>query len=268
MKKQRKKAKSFIVALVYIAIYYVISFAVGNIYFLWLVKAGGLSSKDAQITLINNTCVLTLVTWGLSYWLFFLIGRINKTPIKNEIGVKQAPPIIYIMASVLAVGCRFLVVAYYYLAQKVTVLSQSIESAVGNTPEITNNAQALLWISCIALVAPFFEELLFRVLVMGQLLRIMRPWAAVVLQAAAFGAMHGVLFQSLFAFAVGIALGIVYYKTKNIKVATVCHSVFNLSSVVMQESLIGQGALVFAVAGLLLVFLSLYYIVNNKREDG
>ncbi len=267
MKKQQKKAKSFIIALIYVALYYAVSFAVGNIYFLWLVNAGGLSSKDAQTTLLNNTCMLTVVTWGLCYWLFFLIGKINKTPIKNEIGVQKAPPIIYLMASVLAVGCRFLVVAYYYLAQKVSVLAESIESAVGNSPEITTNWQALLWICCIALIAPFFEELLFRVLVMGQLLRIMRPWAAIVLQAAAFGAMHGVLFQSVFAFAVGLTLGVVYYKTKNIKVATVCHSVFNLSSALMQENLIAQGALVYVIAGFLLVFLSLFYIVNSKRED-
>jgi len=267
LKKQQKKAKNIIIALVYLALYYAVSFAVGNIYFWWLVKAGRLSSQEAQTTLINNTCVITAVTWGFCYWLYALIGKIDKTPLKNEIGVKKDPPIIYLMVSVLAVACRFMVVAYYYLAQKVSVLAQSIENAAGNDPEITTNWQALLWLCCIALIAPFFEELLFRVLVMGRLLRIMRPWAAILLQAVAFGAMHGVLFQSIFAFAIGIALGIVYYKTKNIKAATLCHSVFNLSAALMQEDITAQGAVVFMIAGLMLLSLSLFYIVNSRKKD-
>ena len=119
----------------------------------------------------------------------------------------------------------------------------------------------------IILIAPFFEELLFRVLVMGQLMRIMKPWAAIFSQAVIFGAMHGVLFQSIFAFGVGIVLGVVYYKTQNIKVATVCHSVFNFSAALMQENLSMNGISVFVIAGLLLTFLPLCYIVNTKRED-
>ncbi|MBE7033179.1 MAG: CPBP family intramembrane metalloprotease [Ruminococcaceae bacterium] len=267
MKKQQKKAKNFIIALAYVVLYYVVSFAVGNIYFWWLTNAGGLSSYEAQITAINNTCVLTVVTWALCCWLYILIGKMVKEPLKNEIVREKNPPIIFLMASVLAVGCRFLVVAYYYIAQKIPVLAQSIESAAGNNPEITTNWQALMWICCIALIAPFFEELLFRVLVMGRLLRIMRPWAAIVLQASAFGALHGVLFQSIFAFVVGIALGIVYYKTKNIKTVTLCHSIFNLSASLMQENITMQGALVFTVTGLLLSSLSLFYIVNSKKKD-
>ena len=268
MKSAVKRIKGLLWALMYVALYYAVSFCVYNIYFLWLVKAAVYSLPDAERTAINNSYFLTAITWIICLWLYVLIGKLRKNPVRKMIKEKTDPPIIYLMAAVLAIGCRLLVVVYYSLAQKADFLNRSIENAMNTSPEITTLGQGLMAVFCIVLIAPFFEELLFRVLVMGELMKIMRPWAAILLQGVAFGVVHGAIYQSLFAFAIGVILGVIYYKTQNIKVVTTSHAMFNFSAFLMQDELTLRGTLVFILTGILLLSLSFFYIVAyTKRKE-
>ena len=171
------------------------------------------------------------------------------------------------MATFLAIGCRFLVVVYYSFAGRISFLEHSLEKAASELPPIDSADKILIALLCSILIAPIFEELLFRGLVMGELLKVMRPWAANVSQALVFGIMHGVLFQSVFAALMGLVLGELYFKTKNIKISMVSHAVFNLSAVLTKDNLSLSGVTVYSVAGLLLMFLSLYYLYNNAEAD-
>ena len=164
----------------------------------------------------------------------------------------------------LAIGCRLLVSVYYFLSQKIDILEKSIDNAVAIAPQSSQLVTALL---CAVVIAPWFEEILFRGLVMGELLKVVRPWVAITLQAIVFGVAHGVLFQFLYAFVIGIILGIVYYRTKSINSVILCHMVFNVSAVLTQEEYTLRGMLICVLFGLLLCALSVFYIIVNSKKD-
>lgn len=266
MSRITKRVKGIAFTLLYIGIYYAVSFVLYNILFLWA-RLGGTSFSEIEERVLNNSYAVTVTVGIVCLVIYYFIGKLRKQPVESVVKRKNVPTIIYAMAVTLAIGCRFLVSVYYSFAQKITVLEKSIEKAAEINPEITTVAQLFTALFCVAVFAPFFEEIMFRGIVMTELLKIMRPWAAIGLQAIIFGAIHGVLFQSVFAFVIGIALGILYYRSQNILVAMTCHSAFNISAVIMQDNLSVSGVLVYSIGGILLCVLSLIYIFLNLRQD-
>ena len=261
-----KRLKGILFALMYVGAYYGVSWLVYNIFYIWKLAEGRLSPSQIEKSLSDGAYALTVIASILCLWLYMLIGRLRGKPLSENIATLSVPPVIYIMATSLAVGCRFLVVVYYSFSQKIDILQKSIEKAASSSPDVSSINQMLIALFSVIVVAPLFEELLFRGLVMGKLMKIMRPWAAITFQAIIFGTAHGVLFQSVFACAIGIVLGIVYYRTQSIKTAAVCHSVFNFSTILMQEDLSVSGAVIFLIAGMLLSSLSLFYIIDNSKK--
>lgn len=266
MNRVIKRVKGIAFTSLYIGIYYAVSFVFYNILFLWA-RIGGTSFSEIEERVLNNSYAVTAAVGIVCLIIYYSIGKLRKQPMESVVERKNVPTIIYAMAVTLAIGCRFLVSVYYSFAQKITVLEKSIEKAAEINPEITTASQLLTALFCVAVFAPFFEEIMFRGLVMTELLKIMRPWAAIGLQAIIFGAIHGVLFQSIFAFVIGIVLGILYYRSQNILVAMTCHSAFNISAVLMQGELSLIGVLVYSVSGLSLCALSLIYIFSNLKKD-
>ncbi len=266
MKKVSKRIRGILLSLMYVAIYYAISMIVYGIYYVWHVMRGSLSASHIEQSFNDGAYALTVIASVICLWIYMLIGRFRRKPLTESIGTRRVPHIIYVMAGALAVGCRFLVAVYYSFAQKSYVLQKSIERSMAANPNIETLSTLAVALFSVIVIAPLFEEVLFRGLVMGELMKIMRPWAAITLQAIIFGVAHGVIFQSIFACALGIILGIVYYRTENIKAAVICHSVFNLSAVLMQDNLSFIGVLVFLSAGTLLCSLSLFYIIDNSKN--
>lgn len=266
MNRVIKRVKGIAFTLLYIGIYYAVSFVLYNILFLWA-RLGGTSFSEIEERVLNNSYTVTAAVGVVCLIIYYFIGKLRKQTVESIIKIKNVPTIIYAMAVTLAIGCRFLVSVYYSFAQKITILEKSIEKAAEINPEITTASQLFTALFCVAVFAPFFEEIMFRGLVMTELLKIMRPWAAIGLQAIIFGAIHGVLFQSVFAFVIGIVLGILYYHSQNIFVAMTCHSAFNISAVLMQGELSLIGVLVYTLGGVFLCALSLIYILSNLKRD-
>lgn len=265
MKQSVKRIKVILTALMYVLIYYINSTIVYAAYSMYKLSEGHLTYGEIEKSVNDGSFALSVIASIVSLWMFMLIGKLRKKPLYESIYTNKVPHIIYVMAVCLALGCRLLVSVYYSFAQSVDILSDSIEQAAMVSPEIISGIQVLIALFCVMVVAPLFEELLFRGLVMTELMRTMRPWAAIFLQAIIFGVAHGVLFQSIFAIVAGVFLGILYYKTKSISVSVVCHSVFNFSAVLMQESMTVTGGIIYIAAGVLLIALSMIYIYSNSK---
>ena len=266
MKRVTKRVKGIYFALMYVAIYYITSVMVYGAYYLWNLADGRMTTVEIEKSAGDGAYALTVIASIICLWIYMLIGRIRKISLEDAVKTKNVQSVVYIMSVFLAIGCRFLVSVYYELSLKSGILSKSIEDAAQFIPEITGGIQLMVAIFSVVIIAPLFEEFLFRGLVMTELKKIMRPWAAITLQAIIFGAVHGVLFQSIFAFVIGIALGIVYHRTENIKVTTLCHLVFNMSAVLVQENMTEIEMTVYSVIGILLVSLSLMYVFYNSKK--
>jgi membrane protease YdiL (CAAX protease family) len=84
-----------------------------------------------------------------------------------------------------------------------------------------------------AVLAPFAEELFFRGILLPALAgRFRSTWAATMVTAIAFGAMHYAVPQTVPALiALGLALGYVYLRTRSLTLSILIHMVFNAKSI-------------------------------------
>ncbi|GAB6088474.1 CPBP family intramembrane glutamic endopeptidase [Spirochaeta dissipatitropha] len=86
-----------------------------------------------------------------------------------------------------------------------------------------------------AVCVPIIEEILYRGVVLGQLVRKMRPGYAVLVSAVIFGAIHLDPFQSLYTFFLGLFLGWFYLRTRNLRLTIWIHVVFNSYGLLISE---------------------------------
>lgn len=83
------------------------------------------------------------------------------------------------------------------------------------------------------IIAPIHEEYLSRGVVLHYAKKAMPFWFANTLQAALFGLLHMNLIQGTYAFIVGIVLGYIYEKSKNIRVPILFHMLFNVFGIMI-----------------------------------
>lgn len=91
---------------------------------------------------------------------------------------------------------------------------------------------SVLYKAWLILIPPFFEECLFRGLFFQYFQTVVSTRWALILQAIAFAVVHEQPDSFFVVFFIGLALGIVYRKTKSIYVPIALHSMLNLISVV------------------------------------
>lgn len=233
------------------------------IYLVYYEAAGFAGEADAYEGLLSGSFAISVISSILSVWIYLLIGHLRKKPVNECINRRKCTLMELVMVICTAIGGRLIVTVYYHFAMGIDVLKQSIEKAEALMPETVTTYEALIAVFAVIIVAPLFEEFLFRGLVMGELMSIMRPWAAIVFQAVLFGAAHMSLFQSLFAGVMGLFLGIIYYKLKSLKATAICHGVFNYSAVMAAMELNNASAVVIGVFGILLLVTAMFYIIKS-----
>jgi membrane protease YdiL (CAAX protease family) len=93
--------------------------------------------------------------------------------------------------------------------------------------------ELLLLFLAIAVVGPIVEELVFRGMLFQLLRRQLPLWGATILSAGIFAALHviPVLLPSLFVF--GVALALVFHRTRSLYCSTFLHMLINAVAVVL-----------------------------------
>lgn len=116
-------------------------------------------------------------------------------------------------------------------------LNNFIGGMIGRLPE-NNVAETVsttpVWLIFIGIViiAPIFEELIFRKLMIDRL-SVYGDKMAIIFSSVAFGLMHGNLYQFFYAALLGALFGYVYTRTGNIKYTMIMHMIVNfLGSIV------------------------------------
>lgn len=267
MKNSIRRLKGILTALMYVAVHYAVSALLQTVYVLCQSFNYELSVSEIENNALNSSYALGVIACVISLWIYLIIGKIRRQPLEKTVHNEKVAPMVSIMAVCLAVGARMSVNAYYYFSQSVHLLKKSIDDAALLTPQLNTASQLLAAVFAIVVIAPFFEEILFRGIVFGQLSQIMRTWAAIVLQAILFGIAHAVLFQSIFAFVMGILFGIVYYKTRSVITSALCHSAFNLSVIFSYTDMTTGSAVIIMVFGVLIVISSLMYIIYSAKKS-
>ncbi len=106
-------------------------------------------------------------------------------------------------------------------------------SAHFNRVNTTIYADKRIWqVLAVGICAPFLEEVTFRGVLFGNLRKALGSFAAIVLSALIFGAMHYNIVQFVYATGLGIAFAYIYEKTGELWTCVLAHSVANLFSLV------------------------------------
>lgn len=153
-----------------------------------------------------------------------------------------------------------------WLYDKLQAYEDLAESLAGTTTGL------LLTSVSLAIVVPIAEELLFRGIVMGELLKVMPGWLAVTCQAILFSLFHLNFIQSLYVLIPGIILGLSYYLTKSIYVPILVHMVYNffggvLFTVIEEEDDLGRLMTLETISVFLFVGF-LVFVYGLKKEAG
>ena len=124
----------------------------------------------------------------------------------------------------------------------------------------------------VVVVSPIFEELIFRALILGGLKKIMPFIFANIIQAALFGIWHGNLVQAIYAFILGLFIGMVMLWCGNFIYCMVLHMSINLSGLFIDKVLNEKTntvvfVIIFLVAAFMMAFL--VRIITNiyKKEQ-
>ena len=176
----------------------------------------------------NYSEIITILASVASLGVYLVILYLREIKPGRYIKFKRVTLVDAVLAFVLAFGFRILTGAYLmWSEQNVPLLQRSIENAQHsyNFNTMTTLGVVSVIVS-VCIVAPFFEEILFRGMVLGELRGAMPKGMAIILQAVLFGLAHTVLAQALFAAVYGLILGVIYLKTRNISVVILSHVFF------------------------------------------
>lgn len=110
-----------------------------------------------------------------------------------------------------------------------TLISRTVDigdSINGTGITVPNFESSLIMFVLLTVIAPVFEEFIFR----GAVLELLKPYGsglAVFVSAFCFGIYHGNFQQFFYAFALGICLGYIAIATRSIFCTTLLHAMFN-----------------------------------------
>lgn len=120
------------------------------------------------------------------------------------------------------------------------------------------------------LIAPIFEELVFRKYALTLLTKSFSPASSILISALVFGAYHLTLRQFLFGTMLGILFGLVYYRTGRIALTMLFHFVFNAFGLVVEGFSMTffefLGPYAFLVSIPLFFFLGLYALITMIKK--
>jgi uncharacterized protein len=129
----------------------------------------------------------------------------------------------------------------------VSILNEKIwQGQGGSNPllqivlEGKDSTALLLFFLTAAVAAPLFEEFLFRGFLLPSLTRYVPVWAAICLSGLLFGVAHLSLSEIIPLTTLGIILGIVYARTKNLLAPMLLHSLWN-STTLISLYILGSG---------------------------
>ncbi len=130
----------------------------------------------------------------------------------------------------------------------------------------------------IVIIAPIFEEIVFRGFILKQLLKNYNAYIAIFVSSFFFAIIHGNIQQGVNALFLGILIGLIFYKTGSLILCILAHFFNNLIaffsyyiSLIYENFIDGYHVLVL-ITGTFMFCLSLYLLINqslieNKNYD-
>lgn len=116
------------------------------------------------------------------------------------------------------------------------------------------------------IIAPVFEEILFRGIILYNLKKYINIYSAIIIQAVLFSIMHGNVLQGIYTMILGIILGLIRYWTGSLWATIISHMIFNFLGSMIIIEIYTNLIFVYMIIGLLLTIIPLYYIYRDFKN--
>lgn len=192
--------------------------------FVWyasaLVLENAFAAQDLPSWFSVLSSTLPLYVFGMPALLLFMIGLPRRAPQRQAFG-KGAWLVALTVAFLGMLGGTL--IGNAIMSNLSLITGYSFENAVEAFFDIP------LWVSTLlsVVLAPVFEELIFRKLMIDRLLPF-GEWTAILVPAILFGAMHGNLYQLFYAITIGLVCGYVYVRSGKWSLCVAIHAIVNL----------------------------------------
>jgi membrane protease YdiL (CAAX protease family) len=218
-------------------------------------------STEVLLLISAISAVLALVVFSI--WYKQLIKAEERTDYSRVSTPKNLLAIVF-MGIGLQIGITFI------LSILASLKPEWFES-YGEVMEQLGMGNTLISTVYIGLIAPFSEEFIFRGVILKLAGRALPFTLANILQALLFGIYHGNLVQGIYAFIIGMFLGLVCYKIKTIAGSILLHMVINISGLLLQYVLTDQvlqiPGMVIILAGLSIAGIVYGTVMLTKQDE-
>lgn len=246
--------KSYLKALV-LALRYPLIFVAVQIPFLMALTiygiinvVGGKSLESIEKTISKLNIPLTILAFVLTLAIAHLILR-KKENIFERISFKKISLKEFILILFITVTLSMFIMCL------IPILTSIFPQYNEVSQEISKDVQSPIMIINALILAPIFEEVLFRGLVFRELQKHTNIIASVITQGIIFGAFHLNIVQGIYTCLLGIVMAVVYNWTNSIFAAMTMHIGFNfLGTMVLPYLFSGLGVSLLIIVGISFTF--------------
>lgn len=215
---------------------------------------------ESEMTSTIITCVSVYIICPLVLWLF-----IRKIPsAKNDKRSLQFGQMLNLVLC--TIGATYL---FYYITLGLMELLKMGGIETADVVESAISISIPFYIIAFCIIAPIFEELIFRKLLLEHLM----PFGeipAICISAVAFGLFHMNLYQLFYTTVMGLIFAWVVMKTGKVRYSIILHAIANFTSYVV--SLVSEISDMWSIAMFILTLLSILWAVCsfgfNARKKG
>lgn len=254
------KPSAFI--LLYLAVYLVVQVVVTIAYVIgfivYMVVTNHSLNEITTEAILKNTTPALLISIILTLPAYFLISKIRKQDFFKICGLKKTGPLNIGLSSILGASMGVFIMLVLTYINYVFPL-EKISSGYEELMEIVMSGNFIIVFITVGVMGPIVEEIIFRGLILSELKRVIPIQAAIIIQAFLFGAYHMNLLQGMYAFVIGIVLGLVMVKTRSLWTAIFVHIFFNSINVILNKVLVNVSEEQFE-SYQLLIFLSSFVL--------
>ncbi len=214
--------KTYIIPLLFVAFHMGAIYAVSRL--MMALKPG---TDEQYLTLVSILIACAIVS-PLTY--LFLRWRAKRHPATLLDDKANKDDLIQTVGwSLIGINiARLVIIIFAVLAVSLPFLQPLIERYTGLSEVMAGSEVPLsLLVLATTIVGPLAEELVYRGAVMGAFRAVMSDRWAIVLSALIFGIVHMDVIQGTYAFVLGLILGYLYMKTRNIWCAYLMHMILN-----------------------------------------
>ncbi len=226
-----------------------------------MVERNGLNNIGSYIAVAGEIFVNLAI-------IYLLVKRIRKKE-KFKLKLKYKPKLKEYLFALLFLGAHLFV-----FGNTLGILMDKIEVSQWVTEAFDEMfIDPIIAFVSICVIAPVFEEVIYRGIILEQLSKKYSPAKAIVTSAVIFGLIHFNLHQSVNAFFIGLIIGFIYIKTNSLLLCIFWHFINNflvfVSSIYITETVsnvVPTVSIFQLVLGIILLIAS-YSFFNNREED-